>query len=236
MPRIWGARTADERQAERRERIIRAAITVYGRHGYHRTSVKAVCVEAGLTERYFYESFSNNEDLLRQCFLVVDDDLFRKTRAAAQAVPNQAAPNQAAPSQAGAPDGIARARAALLVYLELIRANPDKARVFLIEMASVSPAAEALVLERLDRFGALLMEVLGADPRFARRPPPLLLRGVVGGGLYLVRAWAMSGFAEDIGTVAALNLQLYAALTTPGCDLPGRDHGPEPKLQQGPRP
>ena len=205
MPRIWGARTADERRAERRERIIRAAITVYGRHGYHRSSIKAVCVEAGLTERYFYESFTNNEDLLRQCFLVVDDDLFRQTRAAAQA----------APDRAGAPDGIARARAALLVYLELIRRNPDKARVFLIEMASVSPAAEALVLERLDRFGALLMEVLGVDPRFARRPPPLLLRGVVGGGLYLVRAWAMSGFAEDIETVAALNLQLYAALAAP---------------------
>ena len=210
MPRVWGARTADERRAERRERIIRAAIVVYGRHGYHRTSVKAVCVEAGLTERYFYESFNNNEDLLRQCFLVVDDDLFRKTRAAVQEALDQGASNQAGP-----PDWIARARAALLVYLELIRNNPDKARVFLIEMASVSPAAEALVLERLDRFGALLMEVLGADPRFARRPPPLLLRGVVGGGLYLVRAWAMSGFAEDIETVAAFNLQLYAALTVP---------------------
>ncbi len=205
MPRVWGARTADERRAERRERIMEAAITVYARQGYRRTSVKAVCSEAGLTERYFYESFDNNEDLLRQCFLVVDDDLFRKTREAIAAAANAA----------GAPGGIARARAALLVYLDLIRASPDKARVFLIEMASVSPAAEALVLERLDRFGELLMEVLGADPTFARHPSPLLLRGVVGGGLYLVRAWAMSGFAEDIETVAALHLQLYAALTVP---------------------
>ena len=80
---------------------------------------------------------------------------------------------------------------------KLIRSNPDTARVFLIEMASVSPAAEALVLESLDRFGSLLIEVLGADPRFAIRPPPPL-RGVVGGGgLYIVRAWAMSDYAED---------------------------------------
>ena len=143
MPRIWGARTGDERRAERRERIIRAAIKVYGQHGYHRASVKAICLEAGLTERYFYESFVNNEDLLRHCFLAVE--------------------------------------------LDLIRRNPDTARVFLIEMASVSPAAEALVLESLDRFGSLLMEVLGADARFASRPSPLLLRGIVGGGLYLVR-------------------------------------------------
>ena len=199
MPRIWGARTGDERRAERRERIIRAAIKVYGQHGYHRTSVKAVCLEAGLTERYFYESFVNNEDLLRHCFLAVEDDLFKNTQAAAR---------DAAPSV------IERARATLLVYLDLIRRNPDTARVFLIEMASVSPAAEALVLESLDRFGSLLMEVLGADPRFASRPSPLLLRGVVGGGLYLVRAWAMSNYAEDIETIASFNLQLYTALIT----------------------
>ena len=199
MPRIWGARTADERRTERRERIIRAAIKVYGHHGYHRASVKAVCLEAGLTERYFYESFVNNEDLLRHCFLTVEDDLLETTRAAARAP---------------APSVIERARGALLAYLDLIRRNPDTARVFLIEMASVSPAAEALVSESLDRFGSLLMEVLGADPRFASHPPPLLLRGVVGGGLYIVRGWAMSDYAEDIETIAALNLQLYTALTT----------------------
>ncbi len=199
MAKIWGARTADERRAERHERIIRAAIKVYGQHGYHRASVKAVCLEAGLTERYFYESFVNNEDLLRQCFLAVEDDLLEKTRAAAQVA---------------APSVIERARGALLAYLDLIRRNPDTARVFLIEMASVSPAAEALVSESLDRFGLLLMEVLGADPRFASRPSPLLLRGVVGGGLYIVRAWALSGYAEHIETIAALNLQLYTALTT----------------------
>ena len=97
---------------------------------------------------------------------------------------------------------------------KLIRSNPDTARVFLIEMASVSPAAEALVLESLDRFGSLLIEVLGADPRFAIRPPPPL-RGVVGGGgLYIVRAWAMSDYAEDIETIVALNPQLYTALIT----------------------
>ena len=201
MPKVWGARTAEERQLERRERIIRAAIKVYGQHGYHRASVKAICLEAGLTERYFYESFVNGEDLLRQCFLAVEDDLLRRTRAAA--------------AEAAVPDVIERARTALLVYLDHIRANPDTARVFLIEMVSASPAAEALVSESLDRFGSLLMDVLGADPRFAIRPPPLLLRGVVGGGHYIVRAWAMADYAEDIETVAELHLRLYTVLTRP---------------------
>ena len=198
MPRIWGARTADERHAARRERIIRTAIKVYGEHGYRNASVKAVCVAAGLTERYFYESFSNGEDLLRQCFLAVENDLLASMRAAAHREASSVSE---------------RARAALLVYLDQIRRDPVTARVFLIEMANVSPAAEALVSESLDRFGSLLMEVLGADPRFESPPSPLLLRGVVGGGLHIIQAWAATGYAESIETVADLNLRLYTVLT-----------------------
>ena len=198
MPRTWGARTADERRAARRERIIRAAIKVYGEYGYRKATVKAVCVTAGLTERYFYESFVNGEELLRQCFLAVEDDLLTKMRAA---------------TREEASSVYERARSALLVYLDQIRLDPVTTRVFLIEMANVSPAAEALVSESLDRFGSLLMEVLSADPRFASRPSPLLLRGIVGGGLHIVQAWIATGYVESIETVAELNLRLYTVLT-----------------------
>ena len=200
MPKVWGARTADERQAERRERILRAAIELYGHHGYRQTSVKAVCAQAGLTERYFYESFVNGEDLLRQCFLAVENDLLTRMRTAAGDDASSVS---------------ARARAALLVYLDQIRQDPNTARVFLIEMANVSPAAETLVSESLDRFGSLLMEILGADPGLAGDPPPLLLRGVVGGGLHIGQAWAATGFADSVATVADLNLRLYTVLTGP---------------------
>ena len=201
MSRVWGAKTADERQAERRERIVRAAVTLYGEQGYHNTSVKAVCVEAGLTERYFYESFANGEDLLRQCFLTVEGGILEKMRSAAAD---------------GASSGFERARSALLIYLDVIRSNPATARVFLTEMASIGPAAEALVFASLDRFGGLLMDLLGSDPRFADRPSPLLLRGVVGGGLHIVQAWVASAFRERIEVVAELNLRLYTVLERPG--------------------
>ncbi len=51
--------------------------------GYRHATAKAVCAAAGLTERYFYESFANGEELLRHCFLAVEDDLLRRNRAAA---------------------------------------------------------------------------------------------------------------------------------------------------------
>ena len=45
-------------------KLIEAGIDEFGTKGYTRTSIKAICSSAGLTERYFYESFVSKEDLL----------------------------------------------------------------------------------------------------------------------------------------------------------------------------
>jgi AcrR family transcriptional regulator len=44
--------------------------------GYRNTTVKAVCEAAGLTERYFYESFANSEALLVAAFDTVSRRVF----------------------------------------------------------------------------------------------------------------------------------------------------------------
>ena len=60
----------------RRERLIEGAIRAYGELGYRNTTVKAVCEAAGLTERYFYESFANSEALLVAAFDTVSRRVF----------------------------------------------------------------------------------------------------------------------------------------------------------------
>jgi AcrR family transcriptional regulator len=62
--RPWRGVSATERTAERRERLIEAALEVFATRGYSASTVRDVCREAGLTERYFYESFRNREALL----------------------------------------------------------------------------------------------------------------------------------------------------------------------------
>ncbi len=174
---------------------MQAALSVYGATGFRTASVKAVCVKAGLTERYFYESFTNGEDLLKHCFLEVNRALIVRMREAA--LPDGRAP-------------LERIRSALLVYFQQIKDNPSGARVFLIEMASVSAATDALVSQSLDDFGALLMEVLAVDSSTS----PLLLRGVIGGGLHIARAWIDTGYAESVASVADAAVQLYALMAT----------------------
>ncbi len=79
-----------------------AAIKIYGERGFRNCSVKTVCNAAGLTERYFYESFSNGEDMLQQCFRLVTSELILTMRETAE-------------NAVGHPR--MRVRAALLTYL-----------------------------------------------------------------------------------------------------------------------
>ena len=193
LERRWGAKTADERRAKRRLQLMDAAIRTYGERGFGNSSVKAVCTAAGLTERYFYECFENSEDLLQQCFKLMTGELIAKMRDTAQV------------TCGGERE---RIRAALLTYLGHLRSNPLAARLFLMEMASISHETDTLISDSLDEFGRLLLDVMGC--RSSRDGvPPLLLKGVVGGGLHIARAWVSNGFTEGIDEVADTLLRLY---------------------------
>src|SRR5579871_6430771 len=73
--RVYGGQSAEARAEQRRARLIEAAVKVYGAQGYRTATVKAVCEAAGLTERYFYESFENSEALLIAAFDTVSHRL-----------------------------------------------------------------------------------------------------------------------------------------------------------------
>src|SRR4051812_2571434 len=99
----------DERRAQRRSQLIAAAIAVYGERGYRQATVKAVCEAAGLTERYFYESFANSEELLIASYNAVTFAVHSEMVAAAQG--------------AGG-DAVERGRAMLRTYFEALQRDP----------------------------------------------------------------------------------------------------------------
>ena len=57
--RVYGGATGEQRVAERRRKLIEAGMNLFGSTGSGLVRVKDVVAEAGLTERYFYESFSD---------------------------------------------------------------------------------------------------------------------------------------------------------------------------------
>ncbi|MEV2222360.1 TetR/AcrR family transcriptional regulator [Nocardia vinacea] len=62
--RRWRGTPPADRIAARREQLIEAAIELMATIGASDISMRGVCRQAGLTERYFYESFPNLDKLL----------------------------------------------------------------------------------------------------------------------------------------------------------------------------
>ncbi len=194
---IWRGTSAFERRVERRGRLLDAALAMYAEMGFRETGVRAICRAAGLTERYFYESFANSEALLAAAF---DRDVALLIEAVRAADPGSAF------------DARRRATAQLQVYYGAIRERPASSRLFIVEMPATSPAMNRLFEQSLWRLSDLIFET--HDPR--RTGPlaanPLLQRGVAGGLLHIAIGWLDGGFSQSLAEVvdAALPLVLLA--------------------------
>src|ERR1700730_12439703 len=68
----------EDRQTLRRDELVAAGVTLLGGEGGPGLTVRAVCREAGLTERYFYESFSDRDEFVRAVY----DDVCTRAMAA----------------------------------------------------------------------------------------------------------------------------------------------------------
>lgn len=64
----WSGVPLADRQALRRGQLIDAGVRVLGAEGGAPLTVRAVCRAAGLTERYFYESFTDRDDFVRAAY------------------------------------------------------------------------------------------------------------------------------------------------------------------------
>jgi AcrR family transcriptional regulator len=76
---------ATKRLAQRRRRLLEAGLDVLGSGA--ELTVRAVCQQAGLTVRYFYESFADKDDLVAAVFDWVTADIAATTQAAVAAAP-----------------------------------------------------------------------------------------------------------------------------------------------------
>ena len=66
--RRWSGVPLRERAALRRSQLIGAGVTLLGAAAGPALTVRAVCRQAALTERYFYESFADRDDFVRSVY------------------------------------------------------------------------------------------------------------------------------------------------------------------------
>jgi AcrR family transcriptional regulator len=186
------ARIFDPRS--QRERLLDAMARTVSRNGYAVTSVADVLDAARISRRTFYEQFADKED----CFLAAYD-----------AIAGVCTKRVAAAYRAGTSweDALARALEALL---ETLAAEPDFARLAVVEALAAGPRAFARRDETLRRFGALIDDV--GMRAGARAPAGLVAQAIAGGMAELVHSRLVRGEADCLPDLADELLHLATML------------------------
>ena len=126
--RTYGGRTAADRRAERRERLMAAGLQLFGTDGYANSSIEKLCTHAGVSTRNFYEEFHSREDLLIALHAKANDHSFRAvTEAFADAA-------DAALAE--------RFELAVRTFISNMASDPRWARLAYVEMYGVSDKVE----------------------------------------------------------------------------------------------
>ncbi|MCF8609068.1 TetR/AcrR family transcriptional regulator [Gordonia sp. HY285] len=183
--RTYGGLTAEDRQLQRRESLIAAGLQLFGTLGYPNVSVKRICTEAGLTQRYFYESFGDRAALLGEVYNHCVDIARAATLAAAAEVLEDTEL-----TDGPIPDDMvpALAEQALRGFITSLTEDTRRARIIMIEVVGVSPELEMLRLRAIHGWADLILgfAARGHEPTADQRLGAI---GLVGALTQLLVDW-----------------------------------------------
>lgn len=180
--RRYRGESPTERQTARWERLVTAGLKTFGGMGYKAATVRQVCAEAGLTERYFYESFTSKDDLFLAVYARCVDRVGVALIAALEAADDTAE---------------AKARALLEAYFGELQKDPLFARVLLIEVLSLGPELEHVYREAMGLFTDHLQaeaSVLLPRESVAEGRAEIAAAGIVGAIVHVAMRWVISNF------------------------------------------
>lgn len=190
-----------ERQQARWEKLIEAGIQAYGTHGFFSVTVKDICTEAKLTERYFYESFKKSEHLFQTIFLKLIDELQQNVMQAMM----QASSDPKKMIEAG-----------LTALLTTLRDNPRMARIIYIDAMLVQELHnQATIHETMGRFDRMIQAfVMLMMPNLSRSAQEISLvsTGLNGYVTQIAIRWVMSGFKQSMEEVLSSCSIVFLAL------------------------
>jgi AcrR family transcriptional regulator len=213
--RSYGGLALEERVAARRARFVEAGIELFGTQGFRAATVRGICAAAGLTDRYFYESFATLEALLAEVYRALTQAF--ATRLTEESIRSEDWRGDAAAIER-------RATAAYELWFETVR-DPRFARIVLVEVLGVSPAIDALYEDSARAMAELTIAPLAATQpalKLSRARRELLGRALVGSGLQVAKMWMTGGYRlprRDVvrtcvlvatGTLAALRAEAAA--------------------------
>ena len=181
----WAGVSATDRQTERRALLIHAAFGLFGDGGETAVSVRSVCRAAELNTRYFYESFTDTDELLGAVYDDVAAELGEMLTTA----------------MAGTADDRSRLRAGIRAVLDFSSADPRRGKILFTE-ARTNPVLASRRTTAQDHLREL---VLSEGRRTA--PESDRLATEVGAAMYagamaeLAQQWLAGTLGDDLNAV-----------------------------------
>lgn len=185
-PTRWAGVPLTDRRIERRGLLINAAFALFGADGESAVSVRSVCRECALNTRYFYESFTDTDELFGAVYDMVAAGLNAEVETAILA--------------AGDTD-IERMRAGIRAVLGYSSADPRRGRVLFTEARAnpVLAARREIAHETLRQM--VLSERQHAHPGDDRTASLVAAAMFTGAMAELAQQWLSGNLGDDLDAV-----------------------------------
>lgn len=196
----YAGKAAATRQRERKTKLMAAGIELIGKEGFAGTSINAVCAQAGLTKRYFYEAFASSEDMLIQAYRAVAADMLKS-------ISRKTSPHLN--------DSRKLVQAGIRATFEYVAAEPTKARLMFIEAQSVRGQLGRVYVESMNGFVDLLLAF--TKPFLAPNSTSdaelrVMARGAVGALMHLCQGWIASDYKQPVDELVSGTERIFAGI------------------------
>jgi AcrR family transcriptional regulator len=199
--RTYGGLSLEERKSQRREQFLEAGLNVFGATGFRSATVRSLCKEAQLTDRYFYESFGNLENLL---MAVYEQCMSNLGIAILSAITNEY-------KKGDADTAIVAGLDAYFLILE----NPKIARLCMLELEGISSDINEFYTRYINGFSQILVALTQhAFPRLNidRAQQDIIGISLIGAMRQSATNWLMSDYSTDRATVVSATSKIFIGL------------------------
>lgn len=168
------SKATEERKRARRRLLLDAATKLFGKHGYHATTVPMIVAEANSSTGSFYMYFRNKEDVFNAAL----EEL------------GQAVLGILADVRGAQPDPLKRISQALEALYLYLAHKPARARILIVESSGLSPRLDKTRRAILRKLAEEVRHTIEAEPAaFQVENSTIAARCVVGAAFEALCCW-----------------------------------------------
>ncbi|CAH0347984.1 TetR/AcrR family transcriptional regulator [Aquabacterium sp. CECT 9606] len=193
VTRPYGGVHAETRKQERRTRLIAAGLEVIGTRGYHLSTVRDICAQSGLSERYFYESFKGMGLLFEAVYAELHAELQRRVMGAFLG------------ADALQADPMKLAEAAVVAWLSFLKEDVRRARILLVDAVTVNDSSQRNAKAAIQDFAGIIrafVDMLHPKVDKLGYDTALMSSILTGACVQAAKSWMWGDFQQPVPEVA----------------------------------